>query len=414
MTFKEFEVPKREGEKSKKAWVETPLRESYALSQAAGCRVFLKLENLQPSGSFKSRGIGHYIQCRLQDLASSPSPSSEKPQPHIFSSSGGNAGLAAVHASRTFGLPCTVVVPLSTKPLMIAKLKAAGAHEVIQRGETWQDADAFLRNEVMKKAGPSAIYAPPFDHPDVWTGHSTLIPEILSQLPDDSPPDVIICSVGGGGLFNGIMQGLDTWLPVFYPDRYSRKNGNEANDTDMSTPSNGTTHGSPSPSPSPYPYPTVLAVETHGAHSLAASLSARTLISLPTITSAATSLGARRVTPQTLEYALRSHVKSVVLSDAEAARACWRLADDERLMVELACGVNVALCYDVGRLEGALGRKVRREDKVVVVLCGGSAVTVEMLEGWRREFGKEIVGVDGLVGDGVRNGEAVPSEVTMP
>lgn len=64
---------------------------------------------------------------------------------------------------------------------------------------------------------------------------------------------------------------------------------------------------------------------------------------------------------------------------------CWRLADDERVMVELACGVNVALCYD-GRLERALGRKVRPDDKVVVMLCGGSNVTVDMLTRWRQEY----------------------------
>jgi L-serine/L-threonine ammonia-lyase len=56
------------------------------------------------------------------------------------------------------------------------------------------------------------------------------------------------------------------------------------------------------------------------------------------------------------------------------------------MMVELACGVNVALCYD-GRLEKALGRPVRREDKVVIVLCGGSNVTSGMLCEWRSEYG---------------------------
>lgn len=65
---------------------------------------------------------------------------------------------------------------------------------------------------------------------------------------------------------------------------------------------------------------------------------------------------------------------------------CWRLADDERLMVEMACGVNVALCYD-GRLEKVLGRKVRPEEKVVIVLCGGSNVTFDMLSKWKDEFG---------------------------
>ncbi|KAF2793850.1 tryptophan synthase beta subunit-like PLP-dependent enzyme [Melanomma pulvis-pyrius CBS 109.77] len=330
-----------EQQEQRKLWVETPLRESYPLSQAAGCRVFLKLENLQPSGSFKSRGIGNYILRRLEEL-----PGNDAVQPHIFSSSGGNAGLAAVHASRTLGLPCTVVVPLSTKPLMITMLKAAGAYEVVQHGSTWRDADAYLRKEVMTKAGKAAIYAPPFDHPDIWAGNSTVIPEIIAQL-DGGALDVIICSVGGGGLFNGISQGLD------------------ALSVDSTT---------------------VLAMETEGAASLNASVKAGKLVTLPGITSQATSLGAVTVTQRTFDYAQRSNVRSVVLPDAEAAMGCWRLADDERIMVEMACGVNVALCYD-GRLERVLGRTVRPDEKIVIILCGGSNVTFEMLATWRKEFG---------------------------
>lgn len=200
------------------------------------------------------------------------------------------------------------------------------------------------------------------------------MPEIISQL-NGTPPDVIICSVGGGGLFNGICQHMDNY--------YS---------TSPCAPKKETT---------------VVAVETHGAHSLASSLAARKLITLPGITSQATSLGCQRVTPQTFDYACRENVKSVVLSDAEAAMGCWRLADDERTMVELACGVNVALCYD-GRLEEALGRKLRKEDKVVVVLCGGSNVTVEMLAEWRQKYGREVQRK-------AKKQEAeVPSEITAP
>jgi L-serine/L-threonine ammonia-lyase len=79
-------------------------------------------------------------------------------------------------------------------------------------------------------------------------------------------------------------------------------------------------------------------------------------------------------------------VRSVVLSDAEAAMGCWRFADDEKSLVELACGVNLALCYG-GRLDKALGRKVMPDDKVVIIVCGGSNVTTAMVEGWRQEYG---------------------------
>lgn len=320
-------------------WVQTPLRESYALSEAAGCRVFLKLENLQPSGSFKSRGIGNYILRRLEEL---PKGS----RPHIFASSGGNAGLAAVHSARALNLNCTVVVPTATAPLMVAKLRAAGAYDVIQHGAAWKDADAYLKEHVMPYAQTETIYCPPFDHPDIWQGNSTCMTEIAAQMPGGEEPDVLICSVGGGGLINGICQAMDS-----------------LNMTKT----------------------TILAMETAGAESLHAALEAKEVITLPKITSQATSLGCARVTDATFKYAQRGNVRSIVLPDAEAAMGCWRLADDERIMVELACGINVALCYD-GRLEKALGRPVRPEDKVVIVLCGGSNVTSKMLCDWRNEY----------------------------
>lgn len=197
----------------------------------------------------------------------------------------------------------------------------------------------------MYQAQTSTIYCPPFDHPDIWEGNSTCMHEIAAQLPG-SEPDVLICSVGGGGLINGICQAMDS--------------------LSMSK-------------------TTILAMETAGAESLSASLQANELITLPKITSQATSLGCARVTDATFKYGQRSNVRSVVLPDAEAAMGCWRLADDERIMVELACGINVALCYD-GRLEKALGRPVRPEDKVVIVLCGGSNVTSKMLCDWRNEY----------------------------
>ncbi|KAJ4344467.1 catabolic L-serine/threonine dehydratase [Didymosphaeria variabile] len=304
-------------------WVETPLRESYALSQAAGWY-----------------GLGHYLVKRVEELPTHIS------NPHIFCSSGGNAGLAAVHASRTLGVPCTVVVPSTVKQLMVTKIKAAGAYEVLQHGDAWADADKYMREELMPQAGEAAIYAPPFDHPDIWAGNSSIMYEIADQMPD-SPANTIICSVGGGGLLNGLAMALD----------------------DLSL--SGST--------------TVIGVETAGAESLAAAVHAGQLVTLPRITSQATSLGCARVTQLTLDTAQRDNFRGVVLPDAEAAMGCWRLADDERIMVELACGVNVALCYD-GRLEKALGRKVRPDEKVVIVLCGGSNVTVNMLSEWRKEY----------------------------
>jgi L-serine/L-threonine ammonia-lyase len=338
---------------TKKPWRETPLVETAALSRAARCRIFLKLENLQPSGSFKSRGIGNCMLAHLERQGNNVSD-----QTHFYSSSGGNAGLACVTAARSLNHPATVVVPMSTNPLMIAKLKAAGAHEVIQHGASWREADTYLKQELLTK-NPHGVYMSPFDHPDIWTGNATVVDEITWQLPallhkaagrsngfSEEKPDAIICSVGGGGLFAGIMQGLE-----------------EAGWADVP----------------------VIAVETEGAASLRAALDAEELVTLPAITSLATSLGAARVAQQAFEYGKRRNVRSVVLSDAEAAMGCWRLADDERVMVELASGVNAALCYD-GRLEMALGKPITKDTKVIIILCGGSNVTVDMLAQWRQDF----------------------------
>ena len=95
------------------------------------------MEHLQPGGSFKSRGIGNIVVSALKR--------SEYPdRVHYYSSSGGNAGLACVHAANFVGRPSTVVVPLSTKPMMISKIKTAGANEVIQYGACLKDADTYV------------------------------------------------------------------------------------------------------------------------------------------------------------------------------------------------------------------------------------------------------------------------------
>ncbi|KAF7509674.1 hypothetical protein GJ744_007545 [Endocarpon pusillum] len=341
-----------------KPWIETPLVESTALSLSANCRVFLKLELLQPAGSFKSRGIGNLILEHTKHA--SVQSSSQKPL-HFYSSSGGNAGLACVTAARSLGYKASVVVPMTTKTSMIAKLQAAGATSVIQHGESWYYADAHLRNHILHppqaknqeaEEEEEGIYIPPFDHPAVWAGASTIIPELQHQLPDNQPPDAVILSVGGGGLFAGIMLGLDQTQD----EAWSRV--------------------------------PVLAVETHGADSLAQSLQAGELITLPGITSVAKSLGAIRVADQAFRYAQRSNVKSVVLDDAEAVMGVCRLADEERLLVEPACGVCVALCHEDKLREVVKGLGPR--SRVVVVVCGGRDVDVEMVGRWREEYAERF------------------------
>lgn len=346
-------------------WRTTPLVESQILSRAAGCRIFLKLENLQPSTSFKSRGIGNLIRSAIQSAPAG--------QPlHFFCSSGGNAGLAAVTAAVSLGYPCTVVLPTSTEASMIAKLHTAGASGVVSFGDSWQFADAHMREVVMENArqqGIEAIYVPPFDDPRVWEGAETLVDEVKTQFPEGERPDAIVCSVGGGGLFIGIMQGLE------------RVGWGKGSNTQ------------------------VIAVETDGAHSLNHSLQRGQLSTLNAITSVAKSLGAVRVASRAYELAKQEHVESLVLSDAEACMGCWRFADDERILVEPACGVAVALAYEPWRLSKAV-KNLGPESKVVIVVCGGSRIDLDTMAKYREQFGPEIERM-GISGD-----KAVPSTHT--
>lgn len=233
---------------------------------------------------------------------------------------------------------------------MMSKIRKAGAADVVQVGANWAAADRYLREEILSR-DQGGIYVPPFDAEEIWEGHSSIVDEIVNQLGEVGEKQIsaVVCSVGGGGLFCGIVRGLDRHKMA------------------------GTT---------------VLAVETAGAESLAKALQQGELVTLDGITSKATSLGATRVAKQTFEYAVTrpKQIKSVVVTDAEAAGACVWVAEEERIVVEMACGASVAAC-ERQKMRDALGRELKIEDVLVVVVCGGSNVTLEMLETWRANYG---------------------------
>ncbi|KAK4138704.1 tryptophan synthase beta subunit-like PLP-dependent enzyme [Trichocladium antarcticum] len=345
-----------------KPWVETPLIYSAPLSIVAGCNIFLKLENTQPSGSFKSRGIGN-----MMSLALAQSNNPDKV--HFYCSSGGNAGLACATTAATLARPATIVVPTSTSPFMMGKLRELGA-AVVQKGASWAEADAYLRATFLQTEGESgsgSVYVPPFDHPDVWAGAATLMDEVAVEMArlggSRKVLDAVVCNVGGGGLLNGIMEGLER-----------RGKG-------MARPGAGGVVR-------------VLAVETVGADSLNASVRAGELVTLPGITSIATSLGARRVSEKSWEWVQKAGpgLISSTVTDREAAVGCVRFLDDARILIEASCGATLATLYN-GDLRRYLGDGLTdaewAERNVVVVVCGGSNISWEILEEYKKTFGIE-------------------------
>ncbi|MDR6714869.1 L-serine/L-threonine ammonia-lyase [Pseudomonas hunanensis] len=272
--------------------IHTPLIESRPLSVAGGRSIWLKLEALQPCGSFKLRGVGHA--CEIHHARGAR---------HFVSSSGGNAGLAVAYAGRRLGVPVTVVVPQTTTERAKQLLRLEDV-KVVVHGGSWQEANELAQTLV----GPHDAFIHPFDDPLLWAGHASMIDEVAEA---GLKPDAVVLSVGGGGLLSGVVEGL-------------KRNG--------------------------WGDVPVLAVETDGAASLHAAAQAGHTVELERLASVATSLGAKRVAEQAMEC-LRTHpVQCHRVSDRQALEACERFLLDHRLLVEPACGAALALAYQVGAL----------------------------------------------------------------
>ncbi|KAL0465633.1 tryptophan synthase beta subunit-like PLP-dependent enzyme [Neurospora intermedia] len=386
-----------------KPWVETPLIYSAQLSNAAGCNIYLKLENVQPSGSFKSRGIGNMmLRSTLPSPPSSPSSSSptsfqEPPTTtqrkiHFFCSSAGNAGLACATTAHTLACPATIVVPTSAQEPVLRRLRGLGATVVIH-GSSWFEADTHLREVVMPASAledlqqqessggeetkkTKQVYVPPFDHEDIWSGAATLMDEVAEQMRvvHRAYVDAVVCNVGGGGLLNGIMEGV--WGPSRNPG--AGKEGGLGKEVGGGK------------------EPRVLAIETVGADSFNQSVKAGELVKMKQITSIASSLGAVQVSKKTWEWSQMVGGESLVsatVTDAEAAMASVRFADEHRMLVEVSCGATLATAYN-GDLRRYLGKGLSDEEwrnvNVVMVVCGGSHVSVDVLKAYREKYGPEI------------------------
>ncbi|WP_313431971.1 pyridoxal-phosphate dependent enzyme [Pseudomonas sp.] len=274
--------------------IQTPLLESRPLSLAAGRSVWLKIDALQPCGSFKLRGVGHA--CEVHHARGAR---------HFVSSSGGNAGLAVAYAGRKLGVPVTVVVPETTTERAKELLRLEDA-KVVVHGSSWQEANELALTLV--GAGDAFIH--PFDDPLLWAGHASLVDEVAAG---GLKPDAVVLSVGGGGLLSGVVEGLQRngWGDV-----------------------------------------PVLAVETTGAASLHAAMQAGHTVELPGIASVASSLGAKRVAEQALACTRQHPVHCHLVSDRAALEACERFLLDHRVLVEPACGAALALAYSAEALAG--------------------------------------------------------------
>lgn len=298
--------------------VATPLLESRSLSLATGKCVWLKMDALQPSGSFKIRGVGAV--CEHHARAG---------KRRFVSSSGGNAGMAVAYAGRCLSIPVSVFVPETTSERAKMLIRQQDA-EVFVHGASWQEANA----RALEAMDDETAFIHPFDDPVLWSGHATMIDEMVEAK---GFFDAVVLSVGGGGLLSGVAEGLER---------------------------NGLAH-----------IP-IIAAETAGAASLRAAMDAGKLVELSAITSVATSLGARQVCQRAFDLTRVRPVESVVVNDETAVEACLRFLDDHRILVEPACGAALAVAY-------AHADQLTRYERILVVVCGGATTTHAQLQAWR-------------------------------
>jgi L-serine/L-threonine ammonia-lyase len=259
----------------------------------------------------------------------------------LVSSSGGNAGLAVSYSARELKVPATIFVPSTTATFLRDKIKEDGA-EVIVHGNVWAEANERAIEYVKMDEESELIH--PFDHPEIWEGNSTMIDELVNQVPRE--PDVIICSCGGGGLLLGVLIGL-------------KKNG--------------------------WNKTKVIAVETEGASKLSQSLKKGEIVTLQSIDTIAKTLGASSVSVEAFQQAKDNNkVVSVVVTDKDTVHACINFTDHHRVLVEPSCGATLSVLYreDKSCLQEYMG-----PDKIIVaIVCGGSGINLDLLMKFKEAY----------------------------
>ena len=278
---------------------ETPCAYSQTLSEITGAQCFVKLENLQMTGSFKERGAANLL---LQLDA-------RERRRGVVTASAGNHGLAvAFHAAR-LGTPAVIVMPEWAPLIKVTSARHHGA-EVILEGANFDEAYARARE---LETARGLVFVHPFDDERVIAGQGTLGLELLEQRPD---LDAVLVPIGGGGLAAGVAQAIKARRPEVR----------------------------------------VIGVQADALPAMLRSLEQGHRVTLPPAPTIADGIAVRRAGELTLEL-VRKHVDEVVtVSEEELANAILLLLEIEKTVVEGAGAAPLAAL--VNRALGLAGQRV--------------------------------------------------------
>jgi threonine dehydratase len=291
----------------------TPLEHSRPLSVYTGAEVYLKLECAQVTGSFKVRG------------AASALRASEGHYP-VVACSAGNHALGLAHAAANAGVEVTLVLPTNASPAKIEALRRYPV-TVVQAGASYDEAEAAA----VRIAHEEGLrFISPYNHPDVIAGQGTIGAEILEQLPG---AEVLIVSVGGGGLISGI--GL--WAKAMNPNIR------------------------------------IVGVQAESSAAMLASLQAGQIVPVPDLPTLADGL-AGNIEAGSITFPLVQRLVDMLIAvgEAQIAAAMRWLLNEHHLVVEGSAAVVVAALLN-GLVAGLSGRKV------VALLCGRNVATETLL-----------------------------------
>jgi threonine dehydratase len=287
----------------------TPLRRSAWLSSSGGAGVFLKLETLQPTFSFKIRGALNAV-LRLVETAG-------RDAPPLVTASAGNHGRALAHAAREAALALTVYVPRTAPRVKLDAIRNEGASL-----QPCADYDEAERRAKQHGASGAALFISPYSHPDVIAGAGTIAAEVLDERPDI---DTFVVPIGGGGLISGIAMAAKSVRPDA----------------------------------------TVIGVETAASNPFTQSVAAGRIVEISVGDTIADGL-AGNMDPDTITFDIvRKYVDRIVVVEEDALRSAVRgIVREERLVAEGAAAAGPAAI--------ASGRAAVRGRNAAVILSGAN------------------------------------------
>lgn len=290
----------------------SPCVKSTALSEWLGAQTYVKLDNLQQTGSFKERGACN----RLLQLTP------EEREKGVICCSAGNHALGVAYHGKRLGVSVLVVMPKWAPLVKVSNCRNLGA-EVILYGENFDQA----RTEALRLVGQTGrVWVPPFDDVRIIAGAGTMALEILETVPDC---DAMFVPVGGGGLLAGMSVVTRTLRPQVE----------------------------------------LLAVESISAASLHSSLQAGQPVRVETRPSLADGLNVAQIGSIPFEI-LKQTVRDVVLVDEpQIASSILRLLEVEKTLVEGAAAISLAAAYQ-------LRDRIRDKTIVLVLCGGNIDMTV--------------------------------------